>query len=366
VTADANLPIAPPPPAHAADIVVQRLDQGSERDFDAYLAGRDDAALYHTVVWRDFIAQVFRHEPVYFIARRGGRTAGVWPSFLVRLPGLGSKLISIPYDIGSGGALGDDDDVDRALTTAAVDAGRVRGARFVEIRRSRESPVLDALGLQAARPVLLSDLAIDPGVWSRVKKDQKQAVHMAKQRGVRVRETGAPADFERFYRVYLTVFRNFGTPPYARRYFSALPERFGGSGHARLFVAEVHDRVVGGLLLFCFGRTWTNKFTLCLPEAAPLRANAALYAAAVDAAIAAGVRTFSMGSSAPHQHGLIEFKERWGAVSRPAVLYVSALRGTAPDVGRYFNESGLPQRIWRRLPIPATQLLGGPLNRWFC
>jgi hypothetical protein len=352
----------------AGEVCVRRLAAGDEAGFTTYVSSRADATLYHTLSWRDFIVNVFRHRPMYFVAERAGRATGVLPSFLVSMPLLGSKIISLPYDIGSGGPLADDEDSERALAAAVLEAGRRQGVGYVELRLNAESPVLEALGLAAARPVFLSDLAIEgrDAVWSRVKKNHKDQVRMAKRRGLRVREAESRADFEAFYRVYLTVFRNFGTPAYGSHYFRELHERFHSSRAVRLFLAESNGSVLGGLLVFCFGRVWTNKLTVCLPQGLPLGANPALYGAALDVAIDAGATQFAMGSTAPHQTGLLDFKKRWGATTREAVLYTAAIRGTAPDLGRYFNENGLAQRAWRHLPVRATQMLGGPLNRWFC
>jgi hypothetical protein len=352
----------------AGEVVVRQLEPADAALFGSYVSRHADATFYHTLSWRDFVVDMFRHRPVYFVAMRQGSVTGVLPAFLVRAPGLGAKLISLPYDIGSGGALADDEASERALSEAALRLGRSEAVRYVEMRRAADSPVLEALGLAAVRPVLLSELAIGSreAVWSRIKKDHKQAVQMARQRGVVIREAGSAADFETFYRIYLSVFRDFGTPPYSRRYFSALYDRFHGPQNVRLLLADADGRTVGGLLVFCFGRIWTNKFTVCLPQAFQLRANPALYGAAINLAIDHGAARFSMGSSAPHQTGLLDFKQRWGATTRHAVLYTAAVRGSAPDLSRYFNEQGLAQRIWRRLPVFATRPLGGTLNRWFC
>ena len=347
---------------------VSALSASDAQRWGEYIAGHADATLYHTLAWRDFVADVFGHHAIYLIAEREGGVCGVLAGFVVRMPVLGKKLISLPYDIGSGGALADDDETECALVAAVCEAGRAERVKYVELRYADARPALAQAGLLESRPVWLSDIAIGSRetTWARIKKDQKGSMRTARQRGVSVREARGSEDYAAFYGVYLTAFRDFGTPPYGPNYFPELFQRFHARQAVRLLVAEAEGRVVGGILLFCFGGAWINKFTACLPEAAPLRAPAALYGAALELAIETGIRRFSMGSSAPHQKGLIEFKERWGATSRPAVAYSAAVKGAPPDLARYFNESGLAQRAWRRLPLFATRTLGGPLNRWFC
>jgi hypothetical protein len=351
-----------------APVKVRWLEPADAARWEAYVAAHADATLYHTLGWRDFVAEVFGHRAIYLIAEREGRVCGVLPSFVIRLPLLGAKLVSLPYDIGSGGALADDAEAERALVAGICDAGRAERVRYVELRYADERPALAGASLLESRPVLLSDIAVSTreATWARIKKDQKGSIRMARSRGVTVREAREEADYAAFYDVYLTAFRDFGTPPYGPRYFPELHRRFHASGAVRLLLADADGHTVGGLLLFCFQGAWVNKFTACRSDAAALRAPAALYGEALERALAAGIRRFSMGSSAPHQTGLIEFKERWGATSRLAVAYSAAVTGAPPDLARYFNEAGLAQRAWRQLPLFVTRALGGPLNRWFC
>ena len=119
-------------------------------------------------------------------------------------------------------------------------------------------------------------------------------------------------------------------------------------------------------MLFCWQTNLVSKFAACLPEAVPLRAYAALYWQAILLGLDEGYRRLSWGTSSRDQTGLIEFKERWGSQTQPVCVYSLPVRGKAPDLERYYDSHGLTRRLWRKLPLPATRWLGGPLNRWFC
>ena len=134
----------------------------------------------------------------------------------------------------------------------------------------------------------------------------------------------------------------------------------------RLLLAFHDGQCVGGLLLFCWGTNLVSKFAACTPDAVPLRVNAALYWRAICLGLEEGYQWLSWGTSSRSQEGLIEFKERWGAQTRPAQVHTLPLSGSVPSLERYYDANGLAQRLWRRLPLWATPLLGGPLNRWFC
>ncbi len=349
-------------------VIVRPLLASDEARWSAYLAEHPDATLYHTLAWRSVITRVFGHRPLYLLAERSGRVAGVLPLFLVRFPVLGSKLLSLPYDIGSGGPLASDPVAATALAREAVSLSERERVGYLEFRLSGPSEPLEALGLVRNEPVFISDMDLTDRdqVWSRVSADNRQSIRKARSRGVTIREARSLGDCRAFYEVYLRAFRAFGTPPYGPGYFPAVWQELAATGGVRLLLAEVDGRVVGGLVLYCLGRNIISKFAACLAEAVPLRAYAALYGAAIDLALAEGAVRLSWGTSATQQTGLIDFKRRWGASDRLAALYAHAVRRAPPSLARYYDDSGLERRLWRRLPLRVTALGGGLLSRWFC
>jgi hypothetical protein len=350
------------------DLVVRQFEETDRPAWEGYVAGHPNGALYHTLGWRDFVTDIFGHEPVYLAAFRGGRVTGLLPLFVVRHPLLGSKALSLPYDVGSGGPLADDDATERALIEAAQAAAARAAVNYFEIRCDAARPTLDAMSFVRAEPVLISDMTLDgeEAVWARVRKDHVKAMRKAERRGITVTEARSLDEYMDFYDVYLRVFRDFGTPPYASAYFSALFDRMYSSGSVRLLLARLDGKAVGGLVFFCGGRTLVSKFAACVPDAVPLRAYAALYGEAIRLSLTLGYPKLSWGTSSRAQTGLVDFKEGWGATTRAAAVYQLAFRGTPPSLTRYYDSNGLAQRVWRTLPLGITRLVGPSLNRWFC
>ena len=344
------------------------LQPGEEDRWDDFVSSQPGATLYHTTKWRDVLCEVFGHEPLYLICDRGDDVLGVLPLYLVRMPFLGAKLISIPYDIGSGGVLSGNTMVERRLVEQAMEKARERGVRFLELRYGSTRPALEDLGLARSEPVIISDLDLDTreAVWSRVAKDHRKAIRKAEKRGVELREAQTEGEFKEFYGIYSRVFRDFGTPPYGADYFPTVWRHLHHDKYVRLILAHVAGQCVGGLVMFCFGRTVVSKFAACLPEHVSQRVYPALYWRAMELSLELGYEVLSWGTSSRAQTGLIEFKERWGARHRPAVLYDLPVRGRVPSLEHYYESGGLARATWRRLPVPATTLLGPLLNRWFC
>ena len=365
---------APLPRSHPVgrSTVIREAGTADAAAWTAFVERHPDANLYHTVLWRDFIAEVFGLQPLYLLAEHAGDICGLLPMFLVERPWLGSKfgakLISLPFDIGSGGPLATDDTVARELAEAAIAIARARRVDYLELRCNADRPLLAALPLEPSESVLISDMPLvnEAAVWANVQEDHRKAIRKAERRGITVREATSRADYATFNGIYLRVFRDFGTPPYGDRYFPTLWQNVHPAGGVRLLLAFVDTRCVGGLLLFCWQENLISKFAACLPEAVPLRAYAALYWRAIELGLASGYRRLSWGTSSRDQTGLIEFKERWGARTRPAVVYALPVRGRPPPMERFYDTSHWTRRLWRRLPIPLTRAGGALLNRWYC
>lgn len=344
------------------------LGPGEDALWDGYLAAFPEATLYATSAWCALIAEVFGHRARRLVAEHGGRVRGVLALYKVRLPLLGAKWLSLPFDVGSGGPLADGSDGERLLLARAVELARESPAKYLQLRARRAPAGADELGFTASTPLRVTRLEVDgeQQAWARVAKHHQRSVRTAEKRGVRVRPAASLEDVRAFHAVYLRAFRDFGTPPYPWSYFRAAWERLRPPGHAHLLLAEAEGAVIGGMLLFGWHRTLAMKFAIVLPETQALRPYAALYWAAIQLAAARGHREISWGSSAPAQTGLLEFKERWGGASAPVHFHDLALRAAPPDIERYYDSEGFARRVWKRLPIPLTALLGGPLNRWFC
>lgn len=350
-------------------LAVRDAGPGDQTAWEAYLASNPEATAYHTFAWKDFIVDVFGHRPAYLIAESKDGVRGVLPMFRAAFPGLGSKLISMPYDVASGGPLADSPETTRALAEAAIERAEREGVGYLELRCGAPNETLESLGFQRSEPVLVSDVLDLPDeetIWKSLPPDRRKSVRRSERRGVTVREAETREDLDGIYDAYLRVFRDFGTPPYGRKYLDGLWERLRQPGLVRILTAEAGGRCVGGAFLFVYGKVLIAKITVVLPEAMPLHATGAFYWKTIQTAIEAGCSRLSFGSSARSRQGLLEYKEGWGATTAPAIFYSMPIRGKVPSIEKYYDSDGLAQRAWRKLPLGITPLIGHPLNRWFC
>jgi len=351
-----------------SESVVHELARDDEQLWTNFVKEHPHANLYHTLLWRDVIQEVFGHRCFYHIAKKNGEVAGVLPLVLVQFPFLGSKLLSLPYDIGSGGVLALDVESERVLVARAKKLAISMKVDYLQLRYGSARPALADLGFQMSEPVVISemDLSNEQTVYAGISKDHRKAIRKAENRGVSIREAHSLQDFQKFYGVYVRVFRDFGTPPYGPSYFPVLWRRLLPSGAVRILLAEVQGSCIGGLLLFCWGKTLVSKFAVCLPEFVGFRTYVLLYWRAIQWGLEQGYTRLSWGTSAPSQAGLIAFKEGWGAKSHCTVFYNLPIQSSVPPIEHYYDSEGFARRAWKILPIGITRVVGGTLNKWFC
>ncbi len=350
------------------EVQVTELEPSEEQKWDAFVVGHVHSNLYHTLVWRNLIQDVFGHHPIYLLSKRRGVITGGLPLFHVKVPFIGSKLISLPYDIGSGGALTDDEESAQALICEAISLAKHLQVDFLQLRGKSTIPEREALGLQESSPVLISEmnLSTEQAALAAMSKDHRKGIRKAETRGVTVREASSWEDFQKFFNVYLEVFRDFGTPAYGEKYFHLIFKRLLPIGAVRLLLAEIQGQCVGGLLLFCGGQNLVSKFAVCLPQYVDRRAYVLLYWEAIKVGLGLGFRRLSWGTSSKDQQGLIAFKKGWGSLTQPAFLLSAAIQGSVPNIETYYDSNGLARRLWKKTPRFITRMAGPPLNRWYC
>jgi FemAB-related protein (PEP-CTERM system-associated) len=326
--------------------------------WDAFVAARPDASLYHTSAWRHVFERAFGLSTVYLAALQGGDIVGVLPLVFFRSRLFGRFAVSLPF-VNYGGIVATSPAAARALLAAAIDETRRRGAVHLELRHDRRQfEDLPARSHKVAMRLRLA--ASDAEQWEALDRKVRNLVRKAGKSGVTVSRGGAEL-LPAFYDVFAANMRDLGTPVYSRRFFrevvSALPRR------SAVFVANVGGRPVAAAIVL-----WSDG-TMEVPWASSLRAfnhlatNMGLYWELLKFAIDRGCRVFDFGRSTPHE-GTFEFKRQWGAEPVPLVWeYWLAAGRRLPDLSPMNPRYHWAIRIWQRLPIWLTRAVGPRIVR---
>ena len=325
---------------------------------DRYVAGHPDASAYHLPAWLGVVRRAFGHETRYFVAESDGVVAGVLPIVLFNSRIFGRFSVSVPF-FNYGGILANGPDAERALLERAIEETRKAGGTHLELRHTRQH----FSNLAARRHKVAMELALPPTVdqqWQALDRKVRNQVRKAEKSGVTIRDGGA--DLVRdFYTVFARNMRDLGTPVYGVSLFqevlAAFPE------HSRVLVASLRGRPVGASLIHWFGDRVEVPWASSLREFNSLCPNVLLYWHMLRFSAERGFRTFDFGRSTPGE-GTYEFKRQWGAEPRQLVWeYWTAPGKPVPDLNPKNQKYARAIRVWQRLPVAVTTLLGPSVVR---
>jgi serine/alanine adding enzyme len=308
--------------------------------------------------WLLVLKEGLGHSPRAIEAVRGGETVGYLPLAYVRSTLFGRFLASLPY-LNTGGVAADDDVVRRGLIDRAVALGETLKVRHLELRHEAkvEHPRLN--GARDTKVHMRRALPDFPGpLWTKLPAKVRNQVRKGEKSGLTV-HWGTAELLDEFYGVFATNMRDLGTPVYGRALFRAVLRHF--PDDAELCVVRLGDRPVAGALLV-HGKGITEvPSASSLREFNPLCANMLMYWNLLDRAVRRGQGGFDFGR-ATRDGSTYKFKKQWGAEESPAVWQYH-LAGAAADLRPDNPKYSRFIKVWQRLPVPVTRVLGPRIVR---
>ena len=79
-----------------------------------------------------------------------------------------------------------------------------------------------------------------------------------------------------------------------------------------------------------------------------------------------GFKHFNFGTSHKDDNGLLEFKRRFGADTKPVNFYYHVNRGKIPNFENYTSKYNLAIKVWKSLPLKFTEMGGAHIRKWIC
>jgi FemAB-related protein (PEP-CTERM system-associated) len=369
-TIESSAPTTPATPADlhrvcaesSSDVCVRihkDIDANACCGFSADPLPLENRRLAHQPAWLLVLQSGLNHAPYWLEAHRAGRRVGILPLVHVRGPLFGSFLVSLPY-LNSAGVLAEDECAAKALIDRAVELTDELDARYLELRHEsrREHPKLTQdlthkVHMRRELPRTSGELfcQLKPKVRNQVRKAEKQ--------GLTIHWVGSEllADF---YGVFSQNMRDLGTPVYSARLFENMLHYFPDA--AELCIVRLLGKPVAAAIVV-HGDGITD-----VTSASSLRAynstcaNMLMYWHLLQRAIEREQQVFDFGRSS-YDSNTYAFKKQWGANPEPAVWQYYLRKGSVnsmrPESGRY----DLFIRLWKRLPVAFTRLIGPTISR---
>ena len=336
-------------------IVVERFANGTA-EWDGFVASAEGATHCHAAAWREVIADVLGHEPVYLCARgEEGEIIGGLPLVRVRSRLTGDYLLSMPF-LNAGGPVGAPETC-RALVGRGLDIARGLGVDLFELRSRR--PVYSPLPVSHRKVRVTLALPGDADdLWRSFASKLRSQIRRPLKDGMEAR-FGAD-QLDAFYDVFSENMRRLGTPVLPRSFFDRAAALFGDAAVVGVVYSGTRP-VAGG-----FGVLWRGELELAwassLREFSRSSPNMLLYWRFLERSIERGAHTFDFGRSSPGS-GPHRFKLQWGGeeFALPWAFWSSRRVVTPPTTASLHWR--VASAAWRRIPLSWTRRLGPRLAR---
>jgi FemAB-related protein (PEP-CTERM system-associated) len=326
---------------------------------ETYVSAQEQMPLSRHPAWLMVLERSLGHDAFCVEAVEDGKTCGLLPLAHVHSLLFGRFLVGLPY-LNYGGVLASNEPTARLLIDRAIELAKELNVRYLEIRHERalEHP---ALGERMSHKVHMRlPLPATPGaLWDRLSAKVRNQVRKG-QKSQLSAAWGSEHLLDEFYAVFSQNMRDLGTPVYSKGFFHGILRQFGA--RAELCVVRAGDKpAAAALLLHGWGVTE-------VPSASSLRqfnstcANMLLYWHLLERAVQRRQTVFDFGRSSVDSN-TFRFKKQWGAEPSPADwqyhVRIGAINAVRPENPRYQRFI----RIWQRLPLWLTRLLGPAIIR---
>jgi serine/alanine adding enzyme len=309
--------------------------------------------------WLQVLRTGLQHCPYAVVAKRGEALVGLLPLALVKSFLFGRYLVSLPY-INAAGVVAESPEVAEQLITAAAELADRLQVRYLELRQEREMQHARLTQTNASKVLMRMALpATVEELWNGFKSKLRSQIKSGQKNDFTVAWGGVEL-LPEFYAVFSHNMRDLGTPVYSARLFAAILEAFPGA--AELCVLRLKNQAVAGALLIHYP-TMTE-----VPSASALRAfnatnaNMVMYWHLLSRAVERGQTMFDFGRST-QEGSTYKFKQQWGAAPHPSVWQYYLRHGSIGDLRPGNAKFSLAIRVWQRLPVPLTRLIGPMIVR---
>ena len=327
-----------------------------------------------SVAWWDSLASGLGHRPYVLVSScKESGLSGCLPLFLVRSWMFGSFLVSLPYLNSAGvvlrGSVADDSlavrETQRCLIDRAVELAdaldvkhlELRGERMIDhqaFNMERTDKVHMRLQLPTNADLLMT--SFKSKLRSQVKKSGEHPFEVC---------FGGNEFLDDFYSVFSQNMRDLGTPVYSKELFRRVVDAFGRNSDgaiAEFCILCLESQPISVALLV------HHRGITEVPSASTLRcwnstgANMWMYWNLLQRAIEKGSTEFDFGRSSIDS-GTYKFKEQWGAKPKQAVWQYYVRKGDPSDMRPDSPSKIRLVKVWKKLPLWLTRLVGPSIVR---
>lgn len=335
------------------------LDLNDAARWDALVALHPHATVFQTSRWAQTLATCYGHRVILLAEMDGDKPRALLPVLEVNSFLKGRRGVSLPFS-DEGGLLCFDGNTGAAVFDAALDTGRARGWKHLEIRGNipshpDASPTIKFIGHEAT---------LDGGaeaVFERFESGVRRAIRKAEKSGVTAEVLKTDEAIRIYHCLHCETRRKHGVPPQSLDFFLQLHRHVIQSGFGFVVVARYEGEPVASGVFLHHGPNAIYKFGASVGAALSLRGNDLVMWTAMKHCASLGCRTFSMGRTDADNEGLRRFKRGFGAEEKSVFYHRYNLQQNSFLPSSKVSATGISRGLngfARLLPMPLFRFAG--------
>lgn len=339
---------------------VRFLTPADRSAWDAFVHAHPHGTPCHLLAWKDTLETAFHYRPQYLVATEAGKVCGVLPLFLIDNPIMGRVLLSTPFAV-YGGILADTPETRDAIAAHAAGLAEKFQVQYLELRN--RCPEQCAGFHRISRYVTFTqqtDIAGEEQLLEALPKKTRNMVRKSLKNAYSTRFT---QDLTTFYDLMARNYRRLGTPIFPRSFFAALLRNFGPLVDLREILLD--GKVAAASINFLSHGEMHTYYAASDQNALQAAPNNYMYFDYLLWSARNGFARFDFGRS-KLDTGTFEFKRHWLTEMRELPYEILLVkRQDLPNFTPKNPTFDLIIKIWRRLPLAVTTLLGPRFIRLF-
>jgi CelD/BcsL family acetyltransferase involved in cellulose biosynthesis len=339
----------------------------SDSRWSTFVEQQTKDSIYYSQAWLDLITQLYGYSMIPLTTiNAAGQITGFLPVCSIHSPITGRRLVALPFSDYCP-LLAVDNASANDLIDQAVRLAQEQKAKYLELRTGVNDVLAKRSDLAEGNLYerWLIPLTADPdALWSQLRTPVQRQIKKSRKLGVQVRIAQSREDMAHYYQLHLqTRSKKQGMPAQPRRFFFRLWDAFAANDALQLLLAEYHDNIIAGMILLVSDTTVRYAYGASDERYLHLAPNNLLMWTAIMSGCIKGYQTLDLGRTACDNHGLMEFKRRWGAIREPLPYYyypnIAGLAATPESSWKFRSLTA----CWKLLPLWGAEALGGYLYK---
>ncbi|MGC9941896.1 MAG: GNAT family N-acetyltransferase [Verrucomicrobiota bacterium] len=339
----------------------RRINPLKTPNWDALVTSLPDFSFFHGTAWARVLAETYGFVPHYLYGESSGVPAALLPLMEVDSWLTGRRGVALPFT-DECAPLGTDQSALRNAFQDAVEFGKSRGWKYIELRGGRDflgGDVPSSISFYGHALVLGPD---EKGLFDAMDGSVRRAVRKAEKEGVTVEISQSLEATRNFHALQCLTRKKHGLPPQPLEFFMNIHRHILSENKGMIAVAGQRGRKIAASVYFFLGGRAIYKYGASDAAHQHLRGNNLVMWEAMKWLARKGMKRLHLGRTSIFNEGLRRFKLNLGA-QEEKIEYVKFDLRQNRFVTEVDGVSGWHNTVFRLMPVFASRAAGRMLYK---